>query len=78
MRRVSDERDKKIAYIELSDFARGIYEQMKKRFSRFLEKVTAKLSEERLEEFIGRANEFLDACEWAAASFCGNGSEKNG
>ena len=78
VRRVSDERDKKIAYIELSDFARGIYEQMKKRFSQFLEKVTAKLSEERLEEFIGRANEFLDACEWAAASFCGNGSEKNG
>lgn len=78
VKRVADKKDKKIAYIELSEFARGIYEQTKQKFSLFLDKVVEKLSEERMEEFIGRANEFLDACEWAAASISVNGAEKNG
>ena len=67
VRRVPDKKDRKIAYIELSDFARGIFEEMKKRFALFLGKVVEKLGERRVEEFIGCANEFLDACSASVA-----------
>ncbi len=71
VRRVPDVKDKKIAYIELSEFARGIYEQMKQKFAFFLDRVTEKLGEQRMEEFLDRANEFLDACESVSGSISG-------
>ena len=71
VRRVPDVKDKKIAYIELSEFACGIYEQMKQKFAFFLDRVTEKLGEQRMEEFLDRANEFLDACESVSGSIFG-------
>ena len=71
VRRVPDVKDKKIAYIELSEFACGIYEQMKQKFAFFLDRVTEKLGEQRMEEFLDRANEFLDACESVSGSISG-------
>ncbi len=67
VRRVPDKKDKKIAYIELSDFAHGVYKGIRKRYELFLDKVMEKLGEKRVHEFIACANEFLDACNASAA-----------
>ena len=67
VRRVPDKKDKKIAYIELSDFAHGVYKGIRKRYELFLDKVMEKLGEKRVHEFIACANEFLDACSASAA-----------
>ena len=64
VRRVPDSRDKKIAYIELSDKARSIYEESRARVNGLLERIVAKLGAEKVEHFITGANEFIDAfCE---------------
>lgn len=64
VRRVPDSRDKKIAYIELSDKARSIYEESRARVNGLLERIVAKLGEEKVEHFITGTNEFIDAfCE---------------
>ena len=64
VRRVPDSRDKKIAYIELSENARSIYEESRARVNGLLERIVAKLGEEKVEHFITGTNEFIDAfCE---------------
>lgn len=64
VRRVPDSRDKKIAYIELSEKARSIYEESRARVNGLLERIVAKLGEEKVEHFITGTNEFIDAfCE---------------
>ena len=64
VRRVPDRRDKKIAYIELSEKARSIYEESRARVNGLLERIVAKLGEEKVEHFITGTNEFIDAfCE---------------
>lgn len=67
VRRVPDERDKKIAYIELSECARTKYEEVKARISAFFGRVIGKLGEARVKRFVGEANEFIDAFDDAAA-----------
>lgn len=61
IRRVPDDHDRKIAYIELSDSARGIYEDVKARVNSFLDRVVAKLGEDRVNVFLSEANEFVAA-----------------
>ena len=61
VKRVPDDRDRKIAYIELSDAARAQYEDMKERVNAILRGVIEKLGEERVETFVQSANEFIDA-----------------
>ena len=64
VRRVPDSRDKKIAYIELSENARSIYEESRARVNGLLERIVAKLGAEKVEHFITGTNEFIDAfCE---------------
>ena len=64
VRRVPDSRDKKIAYIELSDKARSIYEESRARVNGLLERIVAKLGAEKVEHLITGTNEFIDAfCE---------------
>ena len=64
VRRVPDSRDKKIAYIELSDKARSIYEESRARVNGLLERIVEKLGAEKVEHFITGTNEFIDAfCE---------------
>ena len=64
VRRVPDSRDKKIAYIELSDKARSIYAESRARVNGLLERIVAKLGAEKVEHFITGTNEFIDAfCE---------------
>ena len=64
VRRVPDSRDKKMAYIELSEKARSIYEESRARVNGLLERTVAKLGEEKVEHFITGTNEFIDAfCE---------------
>ena len=64
VRRVPDSRDKKIAYIELSENARSIYEESRARVNGLLERIVEKLGEEKVEHFITGTNEFIDAfCE---------------
>lgn len=67
VRRVPDEKDRKIAYIELSDAARAKYEEVKARIGDFFSHVIGKLGEERVKKFVGEANEFIDAFDAAAA-----------
>ena len=64
VRRVPDSRDKKIAYIELSDKARSIYEESRARVNGLWERIVAKMGAEKVEHFIAGTNEFIDAfCE---------------
>ncbi len=60
--RVPDKTDRKIAYIELSEKAQGIYDRMKERVNLFLRKILEKLGEEKIGNFLTSANEFLDVC----------------
>lgn len=67
VRRVPDEKDRKIAYIELSESARAKYEEVKARIGDFFERVIGKLGEERVKKFVREASEFIDAFDAAAA-----------
>ena len=60
--RVPDTKDRKIAYIELSEKALDIYNQMKERVNLFVQKIMERLGEGKIGDFLTRANEFLDAC----------------
>ena len=69
VRRVPDERDRKIAYIELSESARGIYEKIKDEINRVMGEIIAKLGEKKVQDFIDYADEFVGAFD-AAVSKC--------
>ena len=60
--RVPDTKDRKIAYIELSEKAMDIYNQMKERVNLFLQKIMERLGEGKIGNFLASANEFLDVC----------------
>ena len=59
--RVPDEKDRKIAYIELSECALEMYGKLKMRVGRIMDAVVAKLGGKKVEKFIKDANEFVDA-----------------
>ena len=59
VRRVPDERDRKIAYIELSDKACAMYESFKEQVLGCLSKIVARMGEERVRHFMKEAQEFI-------------------
>ena len=59
VRRVPDERDRKIAYIELSDKACAMYESFKEQVHSCLSKIVARMGEERVKNFMEEAQEFI-------------------
>lgn len=63
IKRFPDPTDKKVAFIELSENAVSVYEETKRRVNVFLEQVVERLGEEKVENFIKGANEFIDAFE---------------
>lgn len=67
VKRVPDEKDRKIAYIELSDTARAQYEDMKGRVNAILSNVIEELGNEKVETFVKSAHEFVDAFDGAVA-----------
>lgn len=60
VRREADDKDRKIAYIELSDCALEIYGELRERVGRIMRNVIAKLGDKKVETFIRDANEFVD------------------
>lgn len=62
VRRVADAKDRKIAYIELSEYAMETYEGLKARLNLFLKKVKERIGQEKIEQFFSSAHEFIDAC----------------
>lgn len=67
VKRVPDDKDRKIAYIELSDTARAQYEDMKGRVNAILSSVIGELGDEKVETFVKSAHEFIDAFDGAVA-----------
>ena len=67
VQRVPDDKDRKIAYIELSDTARAQYEDMKERVNAILSSVIGGLGDEKVETFVKSAHEFVDAFDGAVA-----------
>ena len=67
VQRVPDDKDRKIAYIELSDTARAQYEDMKERVNAILSSVIGELGDEKVETFVKSAHEFVDAFDGAVA-----------
>lgn len=61
VRRVSDDSDRKIAYIELSENAYKYYERLRKDTDFFLQKLIEKIGEKEMGDFIRTANVFIDA-----------------
>ena len=67
VKRVPDDKDRKIAYIELSDTARAQYEDMKGRVNAILSSVIGELGDEKVETFVKSAHEFVEAFDGAVA-----------
>ena len=67
VKRVPDEHDRKIAYIELSDAARAQYEEMKGHVNALLGSVIDRLGGKKVATFVESANEFIDAFDEAVA-----------
>ena len=67
VKRVPDDKVRKIAYIELSDTARAQYEDMKGRVNAILSSVIGELGDEKVETFVKSAHEFVDAFDGAVA-----------
>ena len=67
VKRVPDDKDRKIAYIELSDTARAQYEDMKGRVNAILSSAIGELGDEKVETFVKSAHEFVDAFDGAVA-----------
>lgn len=61
VRRVPDAKDRKIAYIELTDEAYGAYAEIKRRINAVLENLIARFGEVRLAKFLTEAHEFIGA-----------------
>lgn len=61
VRRVPDAKDRKIAYIELTDEAYGAYADIKRRINAVLENLIARFGEGRLAKFLTEAHEFIGA-----------------
>lgn len=61
VRRVPDAKDRKIAYIELTEEAYGAYTDIKRRINAVLENLIARFGEGRLTKFLTEAHEFIGA-----------------
>lgn len=61
VRRVPDAKDRKIAYIELTEEAYGAYTEIKRRINAVLENLIARFGEGRLAKFLTEAHEFIGA-----------------
>ena len=61
VRRVPDAKDRKIAYIELTEEAYGAYTDIKRRINAVLENLIARFGEVRLTKFLTEAHEFIGA-----------------
>ncbi len=61
VRRVPDAKDRKIAYIELTEEAYGAYTDIKWRINAVLENLIARFGEGRLAKFLTEAHEFIGA-----------------
>ena len=61
VRRVPDAKDRKIAYIELSDEAYGTYAEIKRRINAVLDNIISRFGESRVEHFLAEAREFVGA-----------------
>lgn len=57
--RVPDEKDRKIAYIELSGSARAIYEKLKEKMISVMSEVIRKMGESKVRSFLDGADEFV-------------------
>ena len=75
VKRVPDKKDRKIAFIELSDSARAIYEDMKNRLNALLGRVIEKLGDEKIDSFVASANEFVDAFDGVGATSAETGAQ---
>lgn len=64
--RVPDAKDRKIAYIELSEKACAVYEDFKNQVNAFLSKIISRMGEERVEHFMAEAREFISVYDEAA------------
>lgn len=77
IKRFPDPMDKKVAFIELSENAVSVYEETKRRVNVFLEQVVERLGEEKVENFIKGANEFIDAFEEVVNPNANEGVQKD-
>lgn len=68
VKRVADDTDRKIAYIELSDSAKELYENMKGQINELMSGIIARLGERKVDAFVAGANEFIDAFDEEAAA----------
>ena len=59
IRREADEKDKKIAYIKLTEKAKVLYEKEKKELALYVEKLIALFGKEKMEELLRLSNEFV-------------------
>ncbi len=69
VRRVPDKVDKKIAYIELSENSRGVYEQIKLQVEEILGEVIKNMGEDKVSDFITVSKEFVDSFDQAIRNF---------
>ncbi len=67
VRRMPDGKDRKKAYIELSEGALKIYNEFKERANRIMLEVSQKLGEKKVEAFINGADEFIGVFDEAVA-----------
>lgn len=61
VRRVPDAKDRKIAYIELSEEAYGVYENVERRVNRILNEIITRFGEDRVEHLLSEARKFVEA-----------------
>lgn len=60
IRREADEKDKKIAYIRLTEKAKALYEKEKKELALYVEKLIVLFGKEKMEELLRLSNEFVN------------------
>ena len=61
VKRVPAPNDKKIAYIQLSESTRGVYEEQCKQAGDMLKKIVAVYGKDNMEQFIASCNNLIDA-----------------
>lgn len=61
VRRVPDDKDRKIAYIELSENARAVYENIKNKITEVMSEVISELGAEKVRVFLDSAAAFVEA-----------------
>lgn len=67
--RVPDEKDRKIAYIELSEGARAVYDDIKAKVADVMAEIIEKMGEEKVKGFIASASEFAQVLDETVAKY---------